>query len=341
MHCVCIGIIKKLLMFWNGGVKRHKLALPNNLISVLDKRLNDIGQYIPVEFQRAPNFNSQSHPIRDASRWKATELRQILLYTFMVVFRDIVSKEVYEHFLELCIAIRQLLTNNISSDINNYAKSLLNHFIISFANIYGKSYMSHNVHIIQHLADDVTKFGSLNNFSAFEFESYMQPMKKKIRTGVKPLQQLIRRYSEDEIFFSKKEEPNKHNIGPLNVHCKFKIRPITIDGCEPYYSGWRTNKFVIKKNKADNCVRMINGDIVIIENIGTSKYNENILIIGRKFEKLEKLFNVPCLSTLLNIIAATELSHHQSWMLNDIKDKMMHLPVNNNASITIPLLHLQ
>jgi len=52
MHCVCIGIMKKLLMFWNGGVKRHKLALPNNLISVLDKRLNDICQYIPVEFQR-------------------------------------------------------------------------------------------------------------------------------------------------------------------------------------------------------------------------------------------------------------------------------------------------
>jgi len=340
MHCVCIGIMKKLLMFWNGGVKRHKLALPNNLISVLDKKLNEIGQYIPVEFQRAPNVNSRQHPIRDASRWKATELRQILLYTGMVVFRDIVSKEVYEHFLELCVAIRLLSTNNISSGINNYAKSLLNHFVISFANIYGKSYMSHNIHIIQHLADDVKKFGSLNNFSAFEFESYMQPMKKKIRTGVKPLQQLIRRYSEDRIFFSKKEEPNKP-IGPLNVQCKFKNRPITIDGCEPCYAGWTTEKFVLKINKADNCVGMINGDIVIIENIVTSKLNENILIIGRKFEKLEHFFNIPCLSKLLNITAASELSHLQSWMLNNIKEKMMHLPVDNKTSIIIPLLHLQ
>lgn len=200
--------------------------------------------------------------------------------------------------------------------------------------------LSHNVHIIQHLADDVKKYGSLNNFSAFEFESYMQPMKKKIRTGVKPLQQLIRRYSEDRIFFSKKEELNKH-IGPLSVQCKFKIRPTTTDGCEPYYAGWRTDKFVLKINKADNCVRMINGDIVIIENIVTSKFNENILIVGRKFEKLENFFNIPCLSKLLNIIAASELSHLQSWMLNNIKDKMMHLPVDNKASIIIPLLHLQ
>lgn len=27
MHCVCIGIMKKLLLFWNGGVKRHNLAI--------------------------------------------------------------------------------------------------------------------------------------------------------------------------------------------------------------------------------------------------------------------------------------------------------------------------
>lgn len=30
MHCVCIGIMKKLLVFWNGGIKRHKLTLPQN-----------------------------------------------------------------------------------------------------------------------------------------------------------------------------------------------------------------------------------------------------------------------------------------------------------------------
>lgn len=115
----------------------------------------------------------------------------------MVIFKDIISKEVYDNFLELCVSIRILLTNNISNEFNDYAKELLNDFVSSFGKIYGKSYMSHNIHIIQHLADDVKKYGSLDNFSAFEFESYTQPLKKKIRSGAKPLQQLIRRYSED------------------------------------------------------------------------------------------------------------------------------------------------
>jgi len=68
----------------------------------LDSKLNDLGHYIPEEFQRAPNVNSRKHAFRDASRWKATELRQLLLYTGMVVLHDIVNKQVYDHFMQLC-----------------------------------------------------------------------------------------------------------------------------------------------------------------------------------------------------------------------------------------------
>ncbi|KAE9523161.1 hypothetical protein AGLY_016446 [Aphis glycines] len=75
MHSVCIGVMKKMLMFWTG-----------------DTKLNSLGQYIPHEFQRSPNENSRKHPIHDASRLTATELRQILLYTGMVIFHDFVSK---------------------------------------------------------------------------------------------------------------------------------------------------------------------------------------------------------------------------------------------------------
>lgn len=82
MHCVLIGVTKKILMFWTGGIKRHPLSLPRNLIAVLDSKLNNLGQYVPVEFQRAPNKNNRMHPIHDASRLKATELRQILLYWY-------------------------------------------------------------------------------------------------------------------------------------------------------------------------------------------------------------------------------------------------------------------
>lgn len=82
--------------------------------------------------------------------------------------------------------MRILSINNISEEYFDYAKSLIQHFVGLFAQIYGKSYMSHNVHIILHLADDVKKFGPLNSFSAFPFESFIQPLKRKIKSGVKP-----------------------------------------------------------------------------------------------------------------------------------------------------------
>lgn len=173
-------------------------------------------------------FDSRKHPFRDASRWKAIELRQLLLYTGMIVLIDIVDKEVYDHFLQFSVAMRILSTNNISEEYIDYAKSLILHFVVLFAHIYGKSYMSHNVHIILHLADDVKKFGPLHNFSAFPFESFMQPLKKKMKSGVKPLQQLMRRYIE-----SKKIQPNvedKIYIGPVKMQRKFENRPITQDG---------------------------------------------------------------------------------------------------------------
>jgi len=178
MHSVCIGLMKKLLLFWT-GIHKHHQSLPSNLISVLDEKLTSLSSYIPQEFQRKPNSNSRRHPLRDTNRWKATELRECLLYTGIMIFREILSKQVYEHFLELSFAIRILLASNINETYVIYAEKLLKHFVSTFACLYGEMYMSHNVHSVLHLVGDVKKYGSLNNFSAFPFESFMQPLKKK------------------------------------------------------------------------------------------------------------------------------------------------------------------
>lgn len=61
--------------------------------------------------------------------------------------------------------------------------------------------MSHNVHSLVYLVNDVKRFGLLDNFSAFKFENYMQILKKYIREADKPLQQVVRRYIEKEIKF--------------------------------------------------------------------------------------------------------------------------------------------
>lgn len=72
----------------------------------------------------------------------------------MVLFNGIFSKEIYEYFLELCVALRILSLYYITDEYRDYAKLRIQHFVILFGQIYGKSNTSHNIHIIIHLADD-------------------------------------------------------------------------------------------------------------------------------------------------------------------------------------------
>lgn len=59
---------------------------------------------------------------------------------------------------------------NISSTVKN----LLLHFVRTFKDIYGPHNVSHNVHALIHLVDNVRHFGTLDCFSTFKFENYMQ-----------------------------------------------------------------------------------------------------------------------------------------------------------------------
>lgn len=56
--------------------------------------------------------------------------------------------------------------------------------------------MTYNIHGLIHPAKDALKYDELDQCSSFPFESFMQLLKKYIRSIVKPLQQLARRYME-------------------------------------------------------------------------------------------------------------------------------------------------
>lgn len=45
-----------------------------------------------------------------------------------------------------------------------YAKLLLNYFVKRYKEIHGIQWLTHNVHTIQHIADDYDTFGPLDNF---------------------------------------------------------------------------------------------------------------------------------------------------------------------------------
>lgn len=59
-----------------------------------------------------------------------------------------------------------------------YAQSLMTTFVKQFDHLYGKHYISSNVHQLIHLDDDYKKYSPLDQVSCFKFESYMSKLKK-------------------------------------------------------------------------------------------------------------------------------------------------------------------
>lgn len=158
----------------------------------ISQALINVRSAVPKEFSRRPRSLSE------VAYWKATEFRQFLLYTGPSVLKTVLNRDIYTHFLTLHVAVSILISPMLTTNKNNvdYAEKLLQHFVESFEKIYGKEYMSHNVHNLLHLSNEVRKFGPLDSFSSFRFENFLQNLKSFLHKAEKPLQQVIRRYTE-------------------------------------------------------------------------------------------------------------------------------------------------
>ena len=191
MHLVCLGVTKRILFYLRKGPRTCKLS--SQQINQISSQLVLLKGAMPSEFARQPRS------LLEVDRWKATEFRQFLLYTGPIVLKGIVSKEVYEHFLALSVAISILLETNRErrNTYLDYATKLLEFFVKNCQHIYGDSFTVYNVHSLLHLADDVRHFNcSLNEISCFPFENYMQQLKKHVRNGKSPIVQVAKRIAE-------------------------------------------------------------------------------------------------------------------------------------------------
>lgn len=125
MHLVNLGVMKRLLHLWCKGKKNVRLE-PISIKRISELSL-EMRKYIPKEFAR------KSRSLDDLDRWKATEFRLFLLYTGMVVLKDIIPRHLYEHFMCFSLAIRILCGKSHHSPLNiDYARELLLYFVRKF-----------------------------------------------------------------------------------------------------------------------------------------------------------------------------------------------------------------
>ena len=163
MHLVCLGAVRRLLFLWLKGPMRCRQSV--KMLSVISTYMSSLRRHMPSNFARKPRS------LLELSSWKATELRQFLLYTGPVVLNNVPSR-IYRNFLLLSVAIRILLSSALCSPENdNYAEDILKVFVKDFALIYGNEFVSYNIHSLIHIAQDAMwmKFGPLDNVIMFCF----------------------------------------------------------------------------------------------------------------------------------------------------------------------------
>lgn len=333
MHNLCLGIQRQLLHLWlNKGPLT--VRIPGFKINIMSEYLISLKNMVPCDFQRKPRG------LNELNRWKATEFRLFLIYTGPIVLKFILDDKCYFNFLCLNVSIFILLGKHkqYTNQLTNYTKSLINYFIEQFIIIYGKEWMSHNMHCLQHIHEDFINFDSLDNCSAFPFENYMKVLKKFVRKSGQPLQQTVKRYTESIIFNTpiilniknseKYQFKQQHTSGPMINNCS-----------EPQYKKMIFNKIVINTNNNADCfIGTFLFDIVKVVNICTNTSNDHV-ILGLRYLTKDSFYLKPIDSSMIGIYIVSNLDlQYEMYNINSIKVKYMVLKIKD-MSIALPINH--
>jgi len=115
MHLICLGVVRKLihLCISKGPLN---VRLRSSQIKEISAKLIKLRPFITSDFSRKPRGLDEIH------YWKATELRQFLLYTGPLVLKDILNKNCFKHFMVLNIAITILLSLHMKGYVDFASK---------------------------------------------------------------------------------------------------------------------------------------------------------------------------------------------------------------------------
>ncbi|XP_032687401.1 uncharacterized protein LOC116851759 isoform X1 [Odontomachus brunneus] len=325
--------MRKLIRLWLKHIFPKRIA--KSFSKRISELLRNIRSTVPSEFNRRPRS------LDDYKLWKATEFRTFLLYLGPVVLKGILDADMYKNFLTLHVAISILLNKTFCKEDHylDYAGNLLKHFIYTFTKLYGKAYVSHNIHNLLHFVADVRKFGILENFSCFRFENYMATVKKLLRKGDKPLQQLSRRLGEIESVNTKCGKikvsgivlEKQHFDGPL--HRKDNIIGQYKTLCNSLY-------MIHCGDERNNCCILQNGEYVEMENIIQCE-DETIIVIGKQLLNVQDLYDVPMKSSFLHINIVNKNNEMQTlnaWTLNYVAGKAWKIPYGEQF-VVCSLIH--
>ena len=214
------GVMRKV-MKWTllpgSSDKRRRCRMSSSNIRILNSRLLSLRSCIPNCFVRKPRST------KELPKFKATELRQLLLYTSILVFKGLMPSDA--QYINLCclyVGCRLLTDQRTVSAKNDLAHSMLEQFCASAKAIYGLAFMVYNVHGLLHLPQIGLQHGSLDTVSSYPFESYLGELKRSVRSARHPIVSAVKAVVEKKNAAKStqlsKAEPKIYTKYPNNIY---------------------------------------------------------------------------------------------------------------------------
>ena len=323
-------------MFW---FRQLQAKLSRNSLDEVSKAIEDSKQYIPSEFKR------KMRPLKDLAFWKASEYRLFLLYFGCVPLKNhtILSKPRYVHFLKLCISIRLMHMSKLTKDGIDICKTFLREFSLGSARLYGKSFVSYNVHSVMHLTDDYLRYGSLDRINCFPFESYLGILKSTVRSAYKPLQQVaVRAFHENENIVLNASAYDSSR--PVFFHSVSRGVTLPVDLYEEseithYRSAKLRNGFLIKRSsEKDSCIAFDKNRVGLVCDIIDCKGLKYFVV--NELKSVVDYFVEPINSMAAGIYLASSKSKNFLLIpISRVKAKCFLLPIRHSKWVAIEILH--
>ncbi|XP_061502374.1 uncharacterized protein LOC133391534 isoform X1 [Anopheles gambiae] len=317
LHLIEFGVLRKLLNGWKDQTLGLKTNWSNvgHIISDMLRKMK-----LPSEIRR------KMRGIDCLGHWKASEFYTFLRYTSIPILRKFLPAHAFKHFLLLFSAIT-ILSSKYHYSKWKSAKTMLETFVLDFQTIYGKQFVTSNIHNLIHVYDDVHNFGPLNTISTYPFENSLQLLKKMLRGRSNDLEQVINRISELIQFESldKHEKTNYPRLGIKKNQTMLHLRKDFVL-CKEFKNQWFVSK-----------------DHSVYKFLGAIEQNSEITVFAQNMAVVEEAFDSPCSSLDLLIYEGSIKDLAIGTVTLKASDVMCKLVAagtdNPNTFIFSPLLH--
>lgn len=325
LHLIDLGLMKRLLIGWRDG------NFGTYLTKWSARDIYEVNNFLS-ECQMPAEIHRSVRSLDVLAHWKGSEYRCFFYYLGFIILKEQLRSQPFNHFMHLFCAIT-ICSNEKHFQFLRIAEEMLKSFVKTFQQIYGKDYVTSNIHNLLHLVEEVRKYGILQNFNAYPFENKLYSIKKMVRQGNKALQQVAKRINERALVDMDKLTNNIQNY-PMIKKTK-RGEPGGVLHLET---------FILSPKKQDKW--FLTNDNKVVEFVSVCyKVNEKqeqvIEIHGYNIENTVDAFEEPLKSSYLNIYKCDNRQLKKSmnvFVIANVKCKLVSIQFNTNIFF-IPLLH--